>query len=222
MKVLITYGFHEKEKKFGERVCKEYVKRYSPDDKIIGIRTIHNSALSHDEKEEDRAYQEITDKISEYKPEILVDLHHNTGKEFNMEKWLKEGKSFKRNILETIVDFFYKQNPEMKKLNQTLKELEKLEKPFHLCYFNAAVNLDLVEYLSQYDDYGLFTDTEKRESSYIRTPLDRNSNTAVITIESYLNVNNKGEVIEDNYYHQNIKKLTDILHKIELYAQRNI
>lgn len=225
MKVLVTYGFHEKEKKFGERVCKEYVKNYNPNDDTIGIRAIHNSALSHDKKEGDRAYQEITDKILEHKPEILVDLHHNVGKEFNREKWLKEGKkAFKRDILETVIDFFFKQDPEIQKqkeFKEKLKEFkENLEKPFHLYYFNAAVNLDLAEYLSQYNDYGMFTNTEKRDSPYIRAPLEKNSNTAIITIEAYLNVDSRGKVIEDDHYYQSIKKLTDILHKIELYAQK--
>lgn len=224
MKVLVIYGFHEDEKKFGKYVCDEYIRQYNPNTDILDVRTLHKSAAGHDAKEERQAYQEITDLIMQYRPEILVDIHHS----FKLSDQMKEkinstSKKQKRKIGDLIIGFIDRIDPttrEITKLNQKLKKMiDALDNPIQLYYFNAAVDPILAEYLSQNKDYGLFTNTKERNSNYIIAPSDISINTAVITMEAFLNGNGE-KVFKDDYYYQSAQTLINITHRIERYVQK--
>jgi hypothetical protein len=69
-KLLVLYGHHEAEKKFGKDICEALTERLDDQD-ILEIRNIKNNST------EESAYNEMGDIVNEIRPYILLDLHHS-------------------------------------------------------------------------------------------------------------------------------------------------
>ncbi len=82
MKILAFYGHHIEERAWGEKVCDEYVQRYSPsEDSFLAIPI--EKPVRADEywwgNDHIDIYQEIGNKIKQHKPNVSIDIHHSRG-----------------------------------------------------------------------------------------------------------------------------------------------
>ena len=77
MKILVLYGFHKQEREFGKHVCDEFNQRYPEAREVVSTLPINNFADEDNERQEEIAFWELISKMKKYKPEILINMHHN-------------------------------------------------------------------------------------------------------------------------------------------------
>ncbi len=232
MKVLVLYGFHTEEREFGKRVCEEYLQRFSPAENLLQIMGIENSVPQRTTesiflakgtkisalKKINPATKEIASRIKEYKPRILIELHHSKKKCGVAQSQLD---ALLDNIGETT-------SPEEKDLLHTVYDgLTLMSTRDLLCNYGNMSDIrdsKLVEFLDRQTDL-IAVNSKGIRLITIRpnflTRAEKKHKTSHLEIEAMVNVDAANKVIEDDLYHGTSEDLIEFIHRVEGFAAKN-
>jgi len=204
--VLVLYGHHKKEKKFGEDVKQKYIETYGDDPEVLLIKELKGCDKEEGDVGETRVYDEIADLIDEHQGKITVDLHCPAG---NFK--LDEG------------DFYA---PVSERLKQLAKDDDPKSNPYLQVRKPLKANITenesckgLADYLLEAGEANVFNFDINDFNRYTRFVSVINSNcTSMITTESVFNVSN-GNIIRDDFYKSVLERTVKFLHSLVEYTK---
>lgn len=210
MSLLVVYGFHREEKEFGQAVDREFFRRNRVSKSTIFMPLEHSAGIQN-KLEEKRAFDEVSDLIRSYRPQILFNIHHSKPIHPNDDL----------NSAWKCIEFYSSQlnNPFTQRLFSREKAI-----PIEIHYHFFTPNKKLQRYIFKNEDFaGFLADLSKqngqRDNAEEHYEVIRDFRVDYFLAEALLR-GEDGAISQDNHYYDVVDRMVRMIEGLSGFSQR--